>query len=677
MITSKSERLLRSAIGAWAVFVAVCVAQVILSQVAHADALRDPAIARPRFQVVGDAFEPNENTGQAANPSFTNCSLSPVLQNLTVYRGDFSSPAGDIDWFKVTPGAQRMLVVTVTIQPITATVSDDLALAVQVYDSSGVNVISAFNVFTTSPGRSGNATVYVPIGGLFYFVRVSAFNPTTLVQSQFKPYSLQVCQSDNIVTPTPPPPPTPVGASPDPYEPNDLPSIVQSQAPIKSFVNVGQQLTSLNFYTQPNTGTLELGDVDWYFFYGRGGASYRVTTEVQPGVDTELFIYRPDQLPPNNTFTTVGLLASNDDYRPLDRGSQVTFIAPFDGLFWIKVWNKDQAPRVAGQIYNLSVIELAPNTPTPTFTPLPTITPTPYPSGADQYEYNGDFDFATLIAPGVKYSGLNFVPFQPSTPNTVDNDFFRLPVKQGVYYTCETLDLTGGADTNIIVYNQDRIGIGGNDDISPENKAQGRFESRFTWLSGYTGYAYILVGEVNPPLANEGQTRGYALICNIGIPPTPTPTPDPNPPTATPPPLPPTPPPPEDTPTPFPTPRLAQNLVVRPVNLGALRPTAAPSPTPRVLLIDVQVFNDFNRNRLLDSGEGIANASVRLSDEQSGMPLSQAFTDADGRVRFSVTNDGAVRVAVPLFSFSTVVNETPATIRIAIEPAIVRPDRIP
>jgi len=668
---SKAERLLQWTIIGLALFGSACAALIICSQPVHASMPQDMTIYRPRFQIISDTFEPNDNFNQPTLPTFVGCSTAPVFQNLTIH------PANDQDWFRVSPGVQRMLFVTVTISsPLTTTVADDLALTVKVHDATGVNELAGFSVFTTSPGRSGSTFVYVPVGG-FYFVSVRAFNPTQLNQSQFKPYSLQICQSDNIVTPTPPPPPTPTGASPDPYEPNDLPPIVQGQSPIRSFVNVGQQLTNLNFYTQPNTGTLALGDVDWYFFYGRGGASYRVTTEVQPGVDTEMFIYRPDQLPPDNAFTTVGLLASNDDYRPLDRGSQVTFVAPFDGLFWIKIWNKDQAPRVAGQIYNLSVVELAPNTPTPTFTPLPTITPTPFPSGADQYEYNGDFDFATLIAPGVKYSGLNFVPFQPSTPTTVDNDFFRLPVKQGVYYTCETLDLTGGADTNIIVYNQDRIGIGGNDDISSENKALGRFESRFTWLSGYTGYAYILVGEVNPPRANEGQIRGYSLICNIGIPPTPTPTLDPNPPTVTPPPLPPTPLPPEDTPTPFPTPRLAQNLVVRPVDLSVLQPTAAPSPTPRVLLIDVQVFNDFNRNRLLDSGEGIANASVRLSDERSGTPLGQAFTDADGRVRFSVTNDDPVRVAVPLFSFSTVVNEAPATIRIAIEPAIRRPERIP
>ena len=449
---------------------------------------------------------------------------------------------------------------------------------------------------------------------------------------------------------------------------------MQAQRPIKSFVNVGQQLTNLNFYTQPNTGTLDLGDVDWYFFYGRGGVAYRVTTEVQPGVDTELFIYRPDQLPASNAFTTTGLLASNDDYQPLNRGSQVTFVAPFDGLFWIKVWNKDQTPRVAGQTYNLSVVELAPNTPTPTNTPLPTFTPTPFPAGADQYEYNGDFDFATLIAPGVKYSGLTFVPFQPPTPDTVDNDFFKLPVKQGVFYTCETQDLAGGADTNIIVYNQDRVAIGGNDDISPEDKAQGRFQSRFSWLSAYTGYAYILVGDVNPPRAGEAQVRSYSLICYIGLPATPTPTPDPNPPTATPPPLPPTPLPPEPTPTPFPTPRAAQNLVVQRFDA---RPTPAPpGPTPRLLIIDVHVFNDYNRNNLLDAGEGIARASVRLADERTGTPLAQGFTDADGRARFPLSNDGPVRVNVPAFNFSTVVTDS-VTLRIGIEPRIAPPARIP
>ncbi|GIV85200.1 MAG: hypothetical protein KatS3mg052_2207 [Candidatus Roseilinea sp.] len=612
----------------------------------------------------------NDSTGTASQIPIATCSTAFPLPNLTLYRAGITPPASDIDYYRFIPAAQRVITVVVTVQ---GGVSNDLSLLVQLLDATGSNVLAGGIVTYAQPIT---LTTYNLNLGAQFFVRVGATNPSVLNPEQ-KTYSLLVCQSDLTITPTSPPPPptpTPLGAVPDAYEPNNTPQQV-TQTNV-SFINVGQQLTNLNFYTSAlgSNGEPPIfheGDVDWYFFYGRAGSTYRVTTAVQPGVDTELFIYRYDQLPPNNLFTNTGLVAANDDYQPLDRGSQVIFVAPYEGVYWIKLWNKDRSPRIGGQTYSLTVVELAPGTPTPTSSP------TPFPGGADRFEYNGDFDSATLIAPGVKYDNLNFVPFQPPSPDTVDNDFFRMPVKQGVYYTCETLDLAGGADTNIIVYNQDRVGIGGNDDISPENKTIGRFESRFVWLSGYTGYAYILIGEVNPPRANEGQIRSYSLICNIGIPPTPTPTPNPFPPTATPPPLPPTPRPPEDTPTPFPTPRPAQNLVVRPVEPSLLQPTVAPTPTPRVLLIDVQVFNDLNRNGLLDPGEGIIGAPVRLSDERSGAPLGQAFTDSDGRVRVSIVNDGPVRVNVPLFGFSTVVDQPSATLRIGIEPLIAPPERIP
>lgn len=613
-------------------------------------ALAGRAPERPRQQAfLPDTYEPND-TAATAKP----LTPSPML-GLTFVTTPALSPE-DIDWYIVTLDPNRSIELTATIEGAGG------ALIIEGFDVSGTNAVGT----QVGSGSQSRLTI-VNNTGSFQQYRARVKN----ILSPPAPARYRIDYVVNIIGALTP---TPIGAAPDAYEPNDSPEQVRQFN--KSFINVGQQLANLNFYTTTlgsNGGPpiFQEGDVDWYFFYGRAGATYRVTTVVQPGVDTEMFIYRPDQLPPDNNFTTVGLIAANDDYQPVDRGSQVTFTGLFDGIYWIKLWNKDQSPRVAGQTYNLVVVELAPGTPTPT---LP---PTPFPAGADRFEYNGDFDSATLIAPGIKYDNLNFVPFQPPSPNTVDNDFFRLPVKQGVYYTCETLDLAGGTDTNIIVYNQDRVGIGGNDDISPENKAIGRFESRFTWLSGYTGYAYILVGEVNPPRANEGQIRSYSLICNIGIPATPTPTPNPFPPTATPPPPPPTPPPPENTPTPFPTPRPAQNLIVRPVEPGVLQPTVAPTPTPRTLLIDVQVFNDFNRNGLLDPGEGIAGAPVRLSDEQSGAPLGQAFTDPDGRVRFSVVNDGPVRVSVPLFGFSTVVDETPTTLRIGVEPMITPPERIP
>lgn len=475
---------------------------------------------------------------------------------------------------------------------------------------------------------------------------------------------------------------TPIGANPDAYEPNDTPNFAINANGIntgKSFINVGSTIPNVNFYpgsSSVGNGTRANGDVDWYYFYSRPGIRLRLTTAVQPGVDTEMFLFNgnnlPDQTLPTQTIneSTQGQIASNDDYQPLDRGSQIIFDPPYEGIYWIKVWNKDPTPRGAGQAYNLTVVEVN------TLTPTVLVPPTPFPAGADRFEYNGDFERASLIAPGVKVDQLNFVPFQPPSPDTVDNDFFRIPVKQGIPYTCETLDLSGGTDTNMIVYNQNREGLGGNDDISPEERARGSFRSRVSWVSTYTGDAYVLVGDVNPPRANEGQSRSYSLLCNIGLPATPTPTVNPNPPTATAPVVPPTPVP---TATPFPTPRPPQPLVVLPIDLSQTRPTAQASPTPRVMLIEVQTFIDYNRNGQLDPGtnEGIAGTPVQIYDANTGTPLGQAFTDGDGRVRFSIINEGPVQVRVPTFGYSTVVDQPTNVVRIALQPALDVPESIP
>jgi len=251
-------------------------------------------------------------------------------------------------------------------------------------------------------------------------------------------------------------------------------------------------------------------------------------------------------------------------------------------------------------------------------------------------------------------------------------------VKQGIYYTCQTLNLTPGTDTNLIVYNQDHVGIGGNDDISPEETAKGNFASRFSWLSSYTGWAFALVGPVNPPKANEAGGTGYSLRCDIGLPTTPTPTgtltANPNPIATY---VPPSPQPPEPTMTPYPTPRSAQNLPVRQINIATATPIPQMTATPRSVTLNVQVFNDINNNGLLDPGEGISGVSMRLSDEQSGVPLAQGLTDADGRLSITVQNSGPVRLSVPLFGYSVLVVEDTLTVRIAVVSAVTLPDRIP
>jgi hypothetical protein len=487
---------------------------------------------------------------------------------------------------------------------------------------------------------------------------------------------------------------TPVAgqAAPDVYEINDLPSTVLSPTnggAVRSFLFPGGTFPDTqrpNFYSTAPIGSIrEAGDVDWYFFFGRAGGRYRVTTVASPGVDTELFIYRESAaLAITNNLDQSGIIADNDDYQPLDRSSRIEFTADYEGRHWLKIWNKDPAPRVGGSgynpNYNVVVQEIGSSA---TVTPA---LPTPFPQGIDRFEYNGDLESAALIAPGLKYEGLNFVPFRPLSRDVVDNDFFKLPVKQGVYYTCETLDLAGGTDTNIIVYNQnatmstlDSTGIGGNNDISEADKRRGNFASRLTWLSNYNGYAYVVVGDVTPPFAFESVGRNYSLQCTIGQPLTPTPTVDPRgTPTPRPTFAPPTDAPPEPTFTPFPTPRSETRLVVRPVDgSGAPQASATPQPPPRTIALDVQVFNDINRNGLNDAGEGVGGASVRLSDEASGVPLSQAVTDTDGRVRFQIRNNTPVKVSIPLFGYSTIVDTPSAVVRLALVPAAQLPDRLP
>lgn len=610
---------------------------------------------RPAYQATGpDAFEINDTYTQAAP-----LQPSPIL-SLTFYVSG-TGQANDPDWYTLVLGNNQILNLTAqSLQPF--------PLLARGFAMDGTTPRGTFS------DQSSSSTVIITNAtgsNQQYLIRIS--NGTN--------FNLQY-QINYVIAPVPPPPPTntPIpGLSPDAYEPND--SISEAlltntvRGPVASFIAVGNSIQNLSF-TPFNDGR-PADTADWFTIYGRAGSIYQInTSNVQPGVETVLAVFQPD-----GVTLLPGILGSmnpNNRYIAGQRGSQVIVQIPFDGMYWIRVTNLDSSPRVPGQTYALSAIEILQATPTPTNTPAPGPTPTPYPGGADQYEYNGWFDTATLIAPNVDYRGLNFVPWNPPTPDTQDNDFFRLPVKQGVYYSCYTFELSPGTDTNIIIYNQDQVAIGGNDDADPTGKLRGDFSSRFTWLSGYTGYAYILVGEVNPPRANEGQTRGYSLRCDIGLPPTPTPTVDPRG-TPTPPPpfVPPTPEPPDPTMTPFPTPRTAQNLPIRPIAATPAGPIAQPTPQPRRVALSVQIHNEINRNNAADPGEGIAGVSVRVSDEATGLPLGQAVTDADGRAGLVVFNNGPVRLVVPLFGYSTVIADDAASVRIAVISSPELPRRIP
>ncbi len=643
----------------------------------NAPCIAGPGTATPvAGTFCSDNREPNDTFAQGKSLEL------PTSTGLTFYTAD-NNPA-DTDWYIVSLPAASVITLTAST-------------------SASVGGISITGYINAENNPSGTTS-----GGLTSAVSVISNTSTSqAVTAYFKVFNTRpdylvyqvsyVIAGIVVAAPTV----TPIPGTIDAYEPNDTPDLVDTRK--VSYINIGSQIQNVNFFTPTGpvidgtpypVGTRENGDVDWYFFYARkhvslggSGGIYRIATSISPGVDTEIFIFkeppprgsdiylvnRPDNVP--------NLLGSNDDIAPTQRQSQFDLTAPADGIYWIKVWNKDPTPRGTGQTYSISVVENplpATNTPVATTSPVPA---TAFPGGFDQFEYNGDFSFSTLIAPNTKYSNLNFVPYQPPSLDTPDNDFFRLPVRQGLYYTCETLDLSQGTDTNIIIYSQSNYdsGITGNDNINEAEFQRGNFASRVSWLSGYTGYAYILVGQVILPRANEAAGRTYALQCTIGLPNTPTPIASATP-LFTPTPLvPPTPIPPEATLTPFPTPRLAQNLPVRelPPIGGNLIATPTPAPTPMPISLDVQVFTDQNKNGLLDRSEGIANVSVRILDENTQTPLGQAFTDGEGRVRFAITNDGPIRLSVPLFGYSTVVTEPNTIVRIGLVPQLQVPDRIP
>ncbi len=609
------------------------------------------------------------------------CDQAIQYQDLTFYRLDIASPGADQDWYTSdTAAANHFYTFTAQTQDPTT----PLQLSLEVWDSGVANLLG------NGAGKYVTVTLFTAVTTQFRLHLSLAGNITG---TESMPYQISMCSSGNTVTATPTntptqtPTPTPT-FTPSPTGGSAASDVFDQQTPNNqfpnqnrnSFINVNAVLAGMNFYnaaggTQSPIRGDAGADVDWYLFYARAGNTYRATTVVQPGVDTEMFVF-------DNSITTVpvasvnasgkGLIASNDDYVALSRASQVVFTAPADGPYWIKVWNLDRTPRGSGQTYDLKLEEVG------SVTGTPTQTSTPFPTGFDTCEPNGTFDQACLLVIGKEFSA-NFVPFQPGSNDDTDNDYYKFTTKQGLFYTCETLNLAPGVDTNIIIYNKDRVGVGGNDDISDAEKQKGNFASRFTFQSGYTGLYYVLAGEVSPPRASEAtRDRSYQIKCSIGLPATVVPTAaaagtGASPATSGQPPA--------DAPAAFPpTPVVGTaipiNPALPPTSLSVkpiARPTSAvsvaaqkPTVVVRTVVINVQAFNDANNNGTIDPGEGMSGMSVLLFDSVTNAPIDWRLTDADGKVRLSANTDNPVVVKLPLFEYTNQVSAATATLQIAL-----------
>ena len=528
--------------------------------------------------------------------------------------------------------------------------------------------------YRTFPGTAEEPSDYIDTSGILTFTteNTQSFNVTINDDTVFEgdktvnlvlqePYGAVLgTQSVAILTikddelePTNTPTPT-TGAPPvfsDAYEPND--SFVQAGTVVAG----GEDLCDITLWP--------IGDVDYFKFSGKAGSDYRVKTDdLDAGLDTILTVYD----------TQGNQIAFNDDVSPIERRSQVRFTADQDGFYFAKVTNQDPSDP-ADKVYCLTVEVLESFTPTPSMTPV----------GGDDCEYNSTIETACLIGVGETLS-LNFVPV---FGNERDTDIFRLWVKAGLAYTCETT-ITGSpqlADTNIILWDQNGDPFNpwiGNDDKEPPGDGTIELGSEVSYLATYTGWLHIVVGPVNPPAYEESALHTYTLTC-LATQATATPTP-----TET------------LTPTPFvppsngggistSTPAVTNTPIVfptfPPTVTPFMLPTNTPTPTPpsiqfqplptatpfmpigQTTTINVTLYYDRNNNFTPELTEGIVDVAVALYDNVTGQLLSFGYTNDAGMIRFtSIATSGPVRVSVPYLNYSQVVVGGDANLLLRVAP---------
>ena len=445
---------------------------------------------------------------------------------------------------------------------------------------------------------------------------------------------------DDDTAPTSTPTRTPTGNQPifaDQYEPN-------STFADATQIAAGQRFCNITLWP--------VGDEDYFTFFAKDGFNYQIFTDnLEAGVDTVLTVYNPQG----------NVIATNDDFDG-ERRSEVEIEANQDGFYFARIINQDPSDP-ADKTYCLEVAEIVPPTSTPTSTPVP-------PLGGDDCEWNSDIEHACLIGVGETKS-LNFVPTQGSERDT---DIFRLWVKVGIQYTCETLNLSAFTDTNIILWDQNGNPFNpwiGNDDREDATGDTPDFSSKVTYLAAYTGWLHIVVGPVNPPAYEDSPLHTYELTCTSSAA-TATPTPTAtfvfvppstggtggtsatNTPVATstiivfPSPLPTstpyTPPPPTATPTP-------------PIVQFQPLPTATSiSGGGQDVTINVTLYYDVNDSYTPELTEGVANVAVFLFDSATGNLLSFGTTNETGTIRFTgVMASGPVRVVVPFLNYNQII----------------------
>ena len=372
--------------------------------------------------------------------------------------------------------------------------------------------------------------------------------------------------------------------------------------------------------------------------------------------------YEIDAVPDGYGNYNLGMIVYDADYTPImtdtntfdGNSATITLVPTTSGPFYFKVFQ--YSDQCSGGTYHLEVNQSTP-TPTPTSTPGPSPTPTPPgPTaipGADRFEPNYDFVHAATIGTNITYDNLNFVPWGGGAE---DNDFYKIWVKPGLLYTCQTSNLAPAVDPNMQVYScpSEDCALGGNDDIEP-----GDYNSRFSYLSTYEGFLYILIGTGGRLPATEVEGSTYSLRCSMEVPgqststPTPTRTSTPSTPSS---PLP--------SPTPAPS---GEELTVRPLTTPTPPPTPG-TPSLHFVPVDLLVYYDANDDHSPGAGEGVAGILVLAYDTATGNEIARGFTDELGHLQFTAATQGLVRLSIPYLGIGHVVSEEGATVYVRIAP---------
>ena len=537
------------------------------------------------------------------------CSEADWISLAVPVRGAID-PITDTDWFSVTTQAGLPYYVSASMD------EPNLKVRICLSDENCVFMSPCSSASASNVEKSWTAT------GNRHYVKIEKYDATTDT-AKTTSYLLEVVQE--YVSPTPPP--TPSGpTSEDNYEEhngftNNDGFDEAYELPVVTSVSLKDLEGIANFYHSD-----ESKDEDWFKFWSKAGYWYQATTSELSGVDTYLEIRDRNE----------AVMGSDDDSGG-GYASQAQWEAGYNGYYYIHVTNKVET---TGE-YNLTVGEVgapATSTPGPSPTPGPGLNPK-----SDSCEDNLDFAHACVIAANQSQT-FNFVP----PYGGVDNDYFKIWVKPGLIYDCATSSLDPGVDTNMIIYDHNQNGIGGNDDVEPGNPA-----SAFSYYATYEGWLYLLVG-VGDRTPSDIYNSNYTLRCDRRVPgqPTATSTPEKAKPTNTPGPTA-TPASSDATPTAAPTSAPSEGLTVHPLTTPT--PVPATTPAPQFIPISLLVYYDNNDDRQPGAGEGIAGVSAQAYEAATNQLLAQGFTDDQGSLEFTVAAQGPVRVSVPFFGFSQLV----------------------